>query len=83
MDRNSIERTVAIIFVEQLGLTTEAAARDRTVKLEDIGADSLDRIEIVMALEEEFEIEISDEEAEKCDSLADFVSLVAQKKGLT
>ena len=61
---SSIEERVQKIIVEQLGVKPEDV-RPAASFVEDLGADSLDTVELVMALEEEFETEIPDEEAEK------------------
>jgi acyl carrier protein len=60
----SIEDRVTKIVVEQLGVKEEDVKSNSSF-VEDLGADSLDTVELVMALEEEFECEIPDEEAEK------------------
>ena len=60
----SIEERVKEIIVEQLGVESEEVAEDASF-INDLGADSLDTVELVMALEEEFDQEIPDEEAEK------------------
>ncbi|NRB41611.1 MAG: acyl carrier protein [Pseudomonadales bacterium] len=61
---SSIEERVGKIVAEQLGVKAEDVKADASF-VEDLGADSLDTVELVMALEEEFECEIPDEEAEK------------------
>jgi acyl carrier protein len=61
---SSIEERVKKIVAEQLGVKEEEVKNDASF-VEDLGADSLDTVELVMALEEEFETEIPDEEAEK------------------
>ncbi len=61
---STIEERVKKIVVEQLGVKEEEVNNDSSF-IEDLGADSLDTVELVMALEEEFECEIPDEEAEK------------------
>jgi acyl carrier protein len=61
---SSIEERVRKIVAEQLGVN-EAEIGNEASFVEDLGADSLDTVELVMALEEEFETEIPDEEAEK------------------
>lgn len=63
------------IVVEQLGVEGESVTRESRF-IEDLGADSLDTVELVMAFEEEFGIEVPDEEAEKIVSVGDVVSLV-------
>ena len=61
---SSVEERVRKIVVEQLGVTEEQVTTSASF-VDDLGADSLDTVELVMALEEEFECEIPDEEAEK------------------
>ncbi|MCC5880111.1 MAG: acyl carrier protein [Idiomarina sp.] len=61
---STIEERVKKIIVEQLGVKEEEVKREASFE-NDLGADSLDTVELVMALEEEFETEIPDEEAEK------------------
>ena len=64
----SIEERVKEIIVEQLGVEPEEVTEDASF-INDLGADSLDTVELVMALEEEFDQEIPDEEAEKLDTV--------------
>lgn len=61
---STIEERVRKIVAEQLGVKEEEVTSEASF-VEDLGADSLDTVELVMALEEEFETEIPDEEAEK------------------
>ncbi len=61
---STIEERVKKIIVEQLG-TQESEVKEEASFVDDLGADSLDTVELVMALEEEFDTEIPDEEAEK------------------
>ena len=61
---SDIEQRVTKIVAEQLGVNADEVKNDASF-VEDLGADSLDTVELVMALEEEFETEIPDEEAEK------------------
>jgi acyl carrier protein len=61
---DSIEQRVKKIVAEQLGVN-EADIKNESAFVDDLGADSLDTVELVMALEDEFECEIPDEEAEK------------------
>ena len=61
---SSVEDQVRGIIAEQLGLKAEEIKNDASF-VDDLGADSLDTVELVMALEEEFDTEIPDEEAEK------------------
>ena len=67
------------IVAEQLGYSVGDIAGGKTFT-GDLGADSFDEVELVMAVEEEFEIEISDEEAERIKTVDDALSLVAGKK---
>ncbi len=60
----SVQEKVKHIIVEQLGVD-ESELRPEAHFVDDLGADSLDRVELIMALEEEFKLEISDEEADK------------------
>jgi acyl carrier protein len=70
-DQNtSIEQRVKKIIVDQLGVKEDQVTPEAKF-IEDLGADSLDTVELVMALEEEFGQEIPDEEAEKLQSVAD------------
>ncbi|KEY91204.1 acyl carrier protein [Candidatus Photodesmus blepharus] len=61
---SNIEERVKKIIIEQLGMD-EAEVKNESSFVDDLGADSLDTVELVMALEEEFDMEIPDEEAEK------------------
>ncbi len=61
---SSVEERVKKLICEQLGVKEDEVKADASF-VEDLGADSLDTVELVMALEEEFETEIPDEEAEK------------------
>jgi acyl carrier protein len=61
---SSVEERVKKIVVEQLGVNENEVTNESSF-VDDLGADSLDTVELVMALEEEFDCEISDEEAEK------------------
>jgi acyl carrier protein len=64
LEMSTIEERVKKIVVEQLGVK-EDEVNNTSSFVDDLGADSLDTVELVMALEEEFETEIADEEAEK------------------
>jgi len=73
----SVEERVKEIIIEQLGV--EASQVTEGAKfVEDLGADSLDTVELVMALEEEFSIEIPDEDAEKIVAVADAVNYIKE-----
>jgi acyl carrier protein len=71
----SVESRVREIIVEQLGVNPEQVTPEATF-VEDLGADSLDTVELVMALEEEFGIEIPDEDAEKIASVKDAIDYI-------
>lgn len=71
----SIEERVKKIIVEQLGVKEEDVKPESSF-VEDLGADSLDTVELVMALEEEFDIEIPDEEAEKITTVQSAIDYV-------
>ena len=71
----SIEERVKKIIVEQLGVKEEDV-KPAASFVEDLGADSLDTVELVMALEEEFDIEIPDEEAEKITTVQSAIDYV-------
>ncbi len=66
-------------IAEQLGVAADEVTPDSSF-IEDLGADSLDIVELVMALEEEFNIEISDEDAEKIRTVKDVVSYIEAHK---
>ena len=73
-----IEQKVKDIIVEQLGVNAEEVTRDASF-IGDLGADSLDTVELVMAFEEEFNAEIPDEEAEKLKTVGDVVDYIQKK----
>lgn len=72
---SSIEERVKAIIVDQLGVNPEDVKPEASF-VEDLGADSLDTVELVMALEEEFETEIPDEEAEKISTVQSAIDYV-------
>ena len=71
----SVEEKVKEIIVDQLGVN-ENQVTARASFIEDLGADSLDTVELVMALEEEFDVEISDEDAEKISKVQDAIDYI-------
>lgn len=71
----SVEEKVKHIIVEQLGVDEDEVKPEASF-VDDLGADSLDVVELVMALEEEFSMEISDEDAEKLASVSDAISYI-------
>jgi len=78
MTKDEIREKVKGIIVEQLGVNAEEV-KDEASFIDDLGADSLDTVELVMALEEEFKAEIPDEEAEKLRTVGDTVTYIDQK----
>jgi acyl carrier protein len=77
MSDKPLDQRVKDIIVEQLGVKPEQVVP--TAKfIEDLGADSLDTVELVMALEEEFGIEVPDEQAEKLQSVGDVLKYVEE-----
>lgn len=74
---SSVEERVTGIVVEQLGLDSDKVHPESKF-VDDLGADSLDTVELVMALEEEFDIEIPDEEAEKITTLREAIAYVEE-----
>ena len=72
-----VERRVIEIIVEQLGVSEEEVALEASF-VDDLGADSLDLVELIMALEEEFGLEISDEDAEKIQTVQDVVNYITE-----
>lgn len=80
MSDNSIEEKVRSIIVDQLGVESDKVTADAKF-IEDLGADSLDTVELVMAFEENFDIEVPDEEAEKLQSVVDVVAYIEKVQG--
>ncbi len=74
----STESKVKKIIIEQLGVTEEEVTAEASF-VEDLGADSLDTVEMVMAFEEEFSIEIPDEDAEGILSVKDAIGYIDKK----
>ncbi|MGB0143880.1 MAG: acyl carrier protein [Akkermansiaceae bacterium] len=72
---DNIQEKVTEIIVEQLGVSADQV-KPESKMIEDLGADSLDAVELVMAVEEEFGIEVPDEEAEKLVSVGDIIAHV-------
>ena len=73
-----VEDQVSQIIIEQLGVTKEDLVLEASV-IDDLGADSLDIVELVMAMEETFDIEIPDDDAEKIQTIGDAVSYLKDK----
>lgn len=74
----SLQPKVAKIIEEQLGVGAEKIKPDASF-IDDLGADSLDIVELVMAMEEEFDIEIPDEDAEKLKTVSDVTNYLTSK----
>lgn len=74
----SLETKVKEIIVEQLGVNADQVTNEASF-IEDLGADSLDTVELVMAFEEEFGAEIPDEDAEKLTSVGGVISYLTEK----
>ena len=77
---SSVAETVREIIVDQLGVNAEQVVSEAKF-VEDLGADSLDTVELVMALEEEFGAEIPDEEAEKLTTVGEAIKYIENLKG--
>jgi acyl carrier protein len=75
MSDQTIEQRVKKIIVEQLSVNADQVTPAAKF-IEDLGADSLDTVELVMALEEEFAIEVPDEQAEKLQSVGDVIAYI-------
>jgi acyl carrier protein len=74
----AIEDKVKEIIVDQLGVEPDQV-KPEAAFIDDLGADSLDTVELVMAFEEEFDIEIPDEDAEKIKSVGDAITYIKSK----
>lgn len=74
----SVEDKVKNIIVEQLGVDMESVTPEASF-IDDLGADSLDIVELVMTMEEEFDLEIPDEDAEKIKSVNDVINYIKAK----
>ena len=77
MSDKPIDQRVKDIIVEQLGVKPDQVTPEAKF-IEDLGADSLDTVELEMALEEEFEIEVPDDQAEKLQSVGDVIKYVEE-----
>lgn len=75
---SSVAERVQTIIVEQLGVDEKEVTESASF-IDDLGADSLDTVELVMAFEEEFELEIPDEDAEEIQTVADAVRYITAK----
>jgi acyl carrier protein len=77
---DNIEAKVKDIIVNELGVEAEKVTNEASF-VDDLGADSLDTVELVMAFEEEFGVEIPDEDAEKLQTVGDAISYIQQRQG--
>ena len=77
---STVQERVKKIVIEQLGVKEEEVSNESSF-VDDLGADSLDTVELVMALEEEFECEIPDEEAEKITTVQQAIDYVNSRLG--
>jgi acyl carrier protein len=78
----SVEERVKKIVIDQLGVEEAQVTREAKF-VEDLGADSLDTVELVMALEEEFDLEIPDEEAEKIGTVGRAIEYIEKHQAKT
>ncbi len=74
----AVEDKIKEIIVEQLGVAAEEVVPEASF-IDDLGADSLDIVELVMAIEEEFGLEIPDEDAERIQNIGDVISYVEER----
>ncbi len=79
MSDKTIEARVKDIIVDQLGVNADQVTPEAKF-VEDLGADSLDTVELVMAFEEEFDIEVPDEEAEKLQAVDDVIKYITSQQ---
>ncbi|HEX9691172.1 MAG TPA: acyl carrier protein [Gemmatimonadales bacterium] len=77
---SELEERVKDIIVEELGVERDKLSNDASF-MEDLGADSLDTVELVMAFEKEFDIDIPDEDAEKMRTVGDALTYLHEKRG--
>ncbi len=77
---SDMDHRVREIIANELGVEMESVTEDANF-VEDLGADSLDTVELVMAFEEEFEIEIPDEDAEEMQTVSDAIDYLSEKSG--
>lgn len=78
MNEQEVFQKIKAVVVEQLGVSESEVTKEASF-VDDLGADSLDSVELLMALEEEFGTEISDEDSEKLKTIADTVTYIQGK----
>ncbi len=78
MDQEAILSKIKDVVSDKLGVSAEAVVADASF-IDDLGADSLDVVELIMGLEDEFDIEISDEEAEGIQTVQDAINFISSK----
>ena len=76
----SIEEKVKKIIIEQLNVSEEDVVSEASF-VDDLGADSLDQVELIMAMEEEFDLSISDEDAEKIATVQNAIDFIKKASG--
>ena len=76
----AVESKIKTIIAEHLGVKPEEVTPNASF-VDDLGADSLDTVELIMALEEEFNVEIPDEDAEKMKTVGDAIKYIEEKAG--
>jgi acyl carrier protein len=74
----ALDERVSVIIVEQLGVSAEEIVPEASF-IDDLGADSLDIVELVMAMEEAFDLEIPDEDAERIQTIGDAMAYVKER----
>ncbi|MFA5261619.1 MAG: acyl carrier protein [Candidatus Omnitrophota bacterium] len=74
----AVEEKIRSIIAEQLGVKVDEVTSQASF-IDDLGADSLDTVELIMALEEEFSVEIPDEDAEKMTTVGDAIKYIEEK----
>jgi acyl carrier protein len=79
MTMSEITQQVRDLIVERLGVNPEQVTEDASF-IEDLGADSLDTVELVMAFEEQFDVEIPDEDAEKLTTVGDAIQYLDRQR---
>ena len=80
MADESIQQKITDLIVDQLGVDADSVTEEAHF-IDDLGADSLDTVELVMAFEEEFDIEIPDEDAEKLETVGDAIKYLDERLG--